>query len=679
MALSLIAQLEAQDTQTLPSPQSFRAGTELVSVDVVVRDRSGTLVRDLSPADFEVHEDGVPQEVIAFAFEEIAGSLPPPMAVDVLTGVEERVLDRTAATSTVVEERLPMTAAALSGRRLMVLLFDVSSMQPEDVDRAVGSAVTFVTEQMDVADLVAVATVGSQLDVLTDFTGSPDEILAALGTLSFIEGTAVELAAATTLDDDEAAAAAEADAEETSAFDLFNNDARLRAIRVLAETLAPINQKKAILYFSSGMQRSGADNRVEMRAATNASVRANVALYTVDTRGLQAVVPGGDARQRSRGGRGLFSGRGVAQQFSRLAASQDTLVTLAEDTGGRAFLDTNDFGDAFDQVRTDLSAYYLLGYVSTNTTEDGQYRRIDVAVRRDGLRIDAREGYYADRNFAFTNNADREQQLEDELAAAVSSTDVPVLMVGGWFRLAPDRYYVPISVVIPGAAVPVPPGEDDVSLDIIGLVIDERGQSVGRIRDTIAVAAGESTTLASQQILYQSALTLPPGAFSAKVVVRENATGRMGSFEAPLVVPDLEAAPLKVSSIILSTDVRPAGRARQDNPLIRDGVQLLPNLTHVVQRNERLYVYYEVYDPALERGATPRLQTSLAFYRGDVKVFETPMVERTTVDAPARGASVFQFELAPESLEPGVYTCQINIIDAEAGRFTFPRLTLRVH
>src|SRR5581483_8642812 len=125
--------------------------------------------------------------------------------------------------------------------------------------------------------------------------------------------------------------------------DTFNNDVRLRALKSLAEALSPIQQKKAIIYFSSGLQRSGTDNQVELRAAVNAAVRANVAIYPVDSRGLQAVVPGGSARQASRGGLGAFSGTSVASQFSTLVAQQETLTTLAADTGGTAFTDSNDF------------------------------------------------------------------------------------------------------------------------------------------------------------------------------------------------------------------------------------------------------------------------------------------------------------------------------------------------
>jgi hypothetical protein len=110
---------------------------------------------------------------------------------------------------------------------------------------------------------------------------------------------------------------------------------------------------------------------------------------------------------------------------------------------------------------------------------------------------------------------------------------------------------------------------------------------------------------------------------------------------------------------------------------VRDGVELIPNLTHIVRRDQKLYFYYEVYDPATESGSA-RVRTSLAFYRGKVKVLETPIVERGRLDAVNRRAAVFQLELPAQSLKPGLYTCQVNIIDEVAGRFAFPRLDLYV-
>jgi hypothetical protein len=163
-----------------------------------------------------------------------------------------------------------------------------------------------------------------------------------------------------------------------------------------------------------------------------------------------------------------------------------------------------------------------------------------------------------------------------------------------------------------------------------------------------------------------------------KVVVRENANGMMGSFEAPITIPQLNAATLKVSSVVLSTQMQAAPRGRSDNPLVRDGVQLLPNLTRVVGRDQKLYFYYEVYDPGTPEGGAPDVRTSLAFYRGKVKVFETPIVQRSALDETTRRAALFRFEVPAHSFEPGLYTCQVNIIDEIAGTFAFPRLDLLV-
>ncbi|MGE3401082.1 MAG: VWA domain-containing protein [Vicinamibacterales bacterium] len=651
----------------------FRSSLDLVSVDVVVRDDAGNFVQGLTAADFEVREDGRLQAIETFSVEQVSTQRFTAPPIELLGGLEAPA--GAAATPTAPTAARTIDPAAFAGRRLLLLLFDLSSMAPEDVQRAVDSATDFVREQMAPADLLAVATVGATIDVLADFTASREEVLEALGAFASSDGTAVPVASAETLATEEAAAAATE--PEDTAFETYNNDARLRALRLVAEALQGIEQKKAVIYFSAGMERSGEDNQVELRAATNAAVRANLSIYPIDTRGLEAVVPGGDASQPSRGGVGLFSGRNVMAQFDRLLASQDSLFTLAEDTGGRAFVDSNEFGDAFAQAQRDLTSYYLIGYSSTNTTKDGRFRRVEVRVRRSGLRVAARRGYYADRDFAHSSRGDREAQLRAELDAAVSATDLPLLAGAGFFRLAADRYYVPIALAIPGAAVPASNGTQP-EIDVLGQVRDDQGRAIGRIRDTIRLPADAAPSLTSRQVLYQAGVTLPPGTYSLKVVARENTTGTIGSFETPIVVPQLRDARVKVSSIVLSTQVHPWSGGRTENPLVRNGTQLLPNLTRVVGRDQRLFFYYEVYEPAAAEGVPPLLRTSLAFYRGKVKVFETPIVERTAVDAADRGAALFQFELAPDSLPPGVYTCQINIIDAGAGTFTFPRLTLLV-
>src|ERR1700757_2453984 len=133
------------------------------------------------------------------------------------------------------------------------------------------------------------------------------------------------------------------------------------------------------------MDRTGIENQSELRAAINAAVRSNMAIYTMDLRGLQAIVPGGEAQNASLRGTSPYSGQAMINSLNSNFTTQETLVTLAGDTGGRAFLDSNDFGRVFTGVQQDTSLYYLLGYHSTNPARDGRFRRITVKVNRPGL------------------------------------------------------------------------------------------------------------------------------------------------------------------------------------------------------------------------------------------------------------------------------------------------------
>jgi VWFA-related protein len=681
------AQQPQQQQQAPPETPRFteETGVTLVSVDVDVRDSSGKPVKDLKPSDFIVTEDKKVQRIDTFSFEEVADA--PPETGDakmaLLDDAQQKLVEerRRAATATVGVTSSEAPLPAVTNRRMMLLLFDISSMQPEDLQRAVDGGADWAEEAMGNSDLVAVVTVGQRLNVLTDFTSNREEIMAALSALGASEGDETILTEVTTADTDEAALTADDTTTEPSAIEEFDNDVRLRAMKSLCETIAPIPQKKAIVYFSSGM-RGNTDNQIELRSMTNTCNRGNVTVNPIDARGLMAAVAGGGATQRSSGGQSLFTGSG-ARGMQNLSRSQDTLLTMAADTGGQAFTDSNKFGDAFRQIQDDLSSYYLLGYSSTNAAKDGKFRKIEVRLRPglSGIKIEkAREGYYAGRSFVNTNRRDREAQLDDQLAAAISSTDLPMIVGTGFFRQANDQFYVPIAVTAPGVMVPVPSKAQSVKLDVKGEIRDEQGRRIAPIRDTVTVEVPSpgAETLAGRQVYYQTGVKLPPGQFSVKIVMRENTGGAVGSFEAPITIPSLKEAGLKVSSVVMSTQMQNVtANAKTENPLVRDGVQLLPNLTRVVGRNQKVYFYYEVYEPALAEQA-PHVRTSMAFYRGNVKVFETPVVERTTIDDPTRKAVVFQFEVPAEQFKPGTYTCQINIIDTVAEKGSFPRLRFSV-
>ena len=187
--------------------------------------------------------------------------------------------------------------------------------------------------------------------------------------------------------------------------------------------------------------------------------------------------------------------------------------------------------------------------------------------------------------------------------------------------------------------------------------------------------------------------TLAPGKYTIKFVVRENQSGNMGSFDAVVNVPDMKKSGLKLSSIVMSSQTTPNKEKKVVDPLVRDGVEWVPNVPHVFRQDQHVFFLYEVYDPTkdaatpapapspgLERreGDPVRVLTSIEFLLGGVKVYETSLMEANAINIPERGAVGFQFDLPLTALKPGTYICQVNVIDDTGGTFTFPRMAMRV-
>lgn len=672
-------QLPSQDTST---GYVFRAQTEVVLVNVTARDSNGNPVRDLKREDFTILEDNKPQQIASFDLEN----------TDAMPTVD---LSQVELLGTTASKNEPAKAAAaraiptsaFKDRRLLIFFFDLSSMEPDETERAVTSAQNYVDKQMVPADLVAIISLGSTLSVNQDFTSDKALLKKALTALNPSSGQGFE--EGTTGTTEGTADSANAFTADDTEYNIFNTDRRLEALHTLADQLAKVDQKKSLIYFSSGMDRTGIENQSQLRAAINAAVRANLSIYTTDNRGLQAIVPGGEAQSASLRGTSPYSGQATLNSLNSNFTTQETLVTLAGDTGGRAFLDTNDFGQVFKGVQQDTSSYYILGYHSSNPARDGRYRKITVRVNRAGIKLDFRHGYYAPADFKHSTQEDRESQLEQELASDLPTTDLPVYLSTGYFRLGDNRFYVPVSLVVPGKEIPFArkSDQDKATLDVLGVVLDPGKHPVSQIRDTVKLSVNTSDLVQRKNVQYGSGFVLPPGSYHLKFVVRENETGRIGSFETDLTIPDLKTQPLKMSSVILASQLRPAGKEKTENPMVRDGSEVIPSVTHVFSSAQHLYLYYEVYDPGHQAasangGATAkpgiRILTNVAFFIGKNQAYETPLVETSQLNAPERKAAVFQLDVPLSQLKPGFYTCQVNVIDDAGGHFRFPRLAMLV-
>ncbi|HLH05939.1 MAG TPA: VWA domain-containing protein [Terriglobales bacterium] len=666
------------------SSYTFRTTSDLVLVDVVAHDKSGNLVRDLKQSDFTILEDGKPQHLLSFDIER-------PEATQQLNTAQteahgpSQVTVQQAVTNAPILSGAKVAPDEVRDKRLILLFFDLSAMEPEEVDRAVKSAMNYVDKQMSPADLVSIVTLGNSMSVVQDFTTDHEALKRVLNGINNEEGQGFEQGQ-TGSSEGTPDTGSQFTPDDTE-YNLFNTDRRLMAISTLAKALAQLPQKKSVLYFAGGMQRTGVENQSELRAAVNAAVRSNLSLYTVDSRGLEALPPGGQAQNASLRGTSAYSGAAVTSDLDSNFSSQETLVTLASDTGGKAFLDTNDFSSAFKKVQQDTSLYYLLGYRSTNKAMDGHYRHIKVVVNRRDLKLEYRSGYFGPRDFLHFTKEDREKQLEDELMSEFPVTDLPVYVDTSYFRLRGNDYFVPASIVVPGSYIPFKQSsdKDKATLDIIGLVRESSSKfPIANVRETVKLAVGANQTVKRKNVQYNTAFMLSPGTYHVKFVVRENESGKIGSFESDFTVPDLKKESLKMSSVVLATQFAQPGKLKQ-NPLIRDGKELVPNLSHVFTADQQLTIYYEVYDPAKEKskaarakGERIRVLTNVKFFSGRLKTYETPLVEADQINTPEREATSFQLEVPLSQLRPGNYMCQVSVVDDVGGTFAFPRIPLIV-
>ena len=675
---------------------TFSTTTNVVVVNVSVLDRSGKPIPNLARQDFQILEDGKPQRIQSLDFQHLSNAALP--AVTPGFAARPAAEPQGYNPDQDIAGRPSGLASEYQDRRLIVLLFDFSSMQAPEQIRAKNAAIGFLTRQMTASDMVSIMAYGSELKTVQPFTSDRDLLISDIN--KFRIGESSENATFADEGADAQDQSGQFVADETE-FNIFNADLKLAALQSAARDLGQYPEKKALVYISSGIQKNGVDNQSQLRATVNTAVRSNVAFYPIDARGLSALVPGGDATQTGAAGSNLYSGAGQRSIKENFNDQQETLATLALDTGGKALLDSNDLAEGMRQVQKDIDSYYVLTYVSTNTSQDGRYRRIQVKLspRLAGLKpkLNYRDGYFGPTSFARMREADKEAQLSQALLSDNPVTDLPIAAEVDYFRLDNNKYFVPITAKIPGSALAFrgKGSKEATELDFIAEVRDAHDRPAATVRDTIPlkVAADVAGQVTQKAIQYDTGVTLSPGRYKLRFVARENGEGKAGTYEASFVIPDLAAArSLRTSSLVVSNQRQPlseqvAGvknskKLLATNPLVESGQKLMPNVTRVFRAGQKLLAYVEVYDPQLapggENARTADVLASLALYRGDKKVFETEATRASRLDPQRTSTVPVWFQVPVEQLASGNYECQVNLIDEFGRKFAFPRVPIAV-
>jgi VWFA-related protein len=671
--------------QPLPT---FKAATRLIIETVTVTDKDGKAIEGLTAADFTLTEDGAPQQIAFVEFQRMDTSAQPaPMPAP------KPLLAGSSATDTAAPAVQTSISTSQPGdvryrdRRLLVLYFDVSGMPPQDLMRAYSNAMKYVDTQMKPQDALAILTFqGGGVRVRQDFTDNKDALKETITRLIYnddLDGDGIP----------DSAIEGTAFGQNDSEFNIFNTDRQLAALQTAVNMLRSLPEQKTLIYFSSGLRLNGADNQAQLRATVNAAVRANVTLNPIDARGLVASAPLGDATQRSPGGIGIFTGQLAQASMNGFQRSQDTLYSLAKDTGGKAMFDYNDLAAGIAQAADAIQSYYILGYYSSNTANDGKFRRVKVAVRQ-GISgtVAHRQGYFADKEFTKMSAADKERQLEDALMLDNPITDIPIALEVNYFQLNRAEYFVPVSVKIPGSelALAKKGGAQKTVIDFIGEVKDSYGNTIQNLRDhhDISLTSQTAAQWVARPIHFETGFTLLPDKYVIKLLARDAVTGRIGTYQAAFTVPNLnkEETRVPISTVVLSAQREPLANAIANvkqkvdsnvgNPLVFEGQKLIPSVTRVFSKSRDMYVFLQAYQRDLTEMRP--LVAFVSFYRDDVKVMETAPLPVTDGWDVKSKAVPMRFSIPLDKIGTGRYDCQVTVLDPTGNKVAFWRAPIVV-
>ena len=680
--------------------------SQLVVETVVVKDKQGKYVQGLTAKDFALTEDGAAQTIRFCEHQDLAANAEPVPVVP--PGSEEiklyKKLTRTQIATEAQDDR------RYRNRRLLALYFDMSAMRPADQLRALSAAQQFVRTQLTTVDLVSILRYqGGAVDILQDFTADRNKLLSILETLIVGEGQG----SAETIDDASSADTGAAFGQDDSEFNVFNTDRQLSALQTAAQMLGQLNEKKSLIYFAGGLRLNGIDNQAQLHATVDAAIKAGVSFWPVDARGLVAQAPLGDATQGSPGNAGMYTGAAAQANTTNFQQSQDTLFALAGDTGGKALFDSNDLTRGIVQAQQSVTDYYILGYYTTNTAQNGHFRKVKVSLTNDTTAsLNYRQGYYADKEFSKFTAVDKERQLEDALMLENPITELSIAMEIDHFQLNRAEYFVPIVVKIPGRELALAKrgGADHTLIDFVGEIKDLiGGTTISNVRDNVNIKLTDATAaeLSHRPIEYDTGFTLLPGKYMIKFLARDDETGRIGTYQTVFTIPNLnkEDKRIPISSVVLSSQrveqhdalydtVKAKEREKETavNPLVQNGKKLVPSVTRVFSTGREIYVYLQAYKQAPAASApstasssntsagappaqpaSPPLFAYVSLYLADQKVFETAPEAATPSTTSRLGTMPLSFTFAVDKLPPGAYDCQVTVLDPATQKTSYWR------
>jgi VWFA-related protein len=666
-------------------------GVRAVLVDVVIRDRRGQLVRDLTQADFEVVEDGTPQKLGSFT----------PM-FDAAPAAAATAAARPAA-NTPSPSTGGTTAPASDNNRPVITALVFDRLSPESQRLAVQAAQSYLGNKEQTQTYVGIFGVDQALAPYAPFTRNAVQLRQALGKVanrsnSSYNSNQQQKAAA----DQTAAAASRAvasaaatagpgtsnamgsagataqlaqmESQMISDFAAMERDQQgyslTNGLFAIIGALGRMPGRKSMILFSEGVAIPPAVQRL-FRGVIDAANRANVSIYTMDAVGLRAVSPQAEIRDKVNEAAGFgintaYSGTGVSEPLTKgLETNEDVLTQdphnglgqLSQETGGLIFDNTNNLRQGFDRVEEDLHNYYLLGYTPSNDNYDGKFRKIEIKVNRPGVVISARKGYFAVRNPGFAPVNAWEAPALGALEQKPLPNGFPVRAGALSFPERGRPGLTPVLVEFQTAPLTFQPSADgkNYSSDFAVIVrfLDDQNQVARKVSQHYEIngpAANLENAKKGEVIFYREP-ELAPGVYTMETIVYDTPSGKSSVRLSTVQVPRLDEAKLRVSTLLLVKrgEKVPEKDRRAANPLMVKDLLLYPNLGEAVSKAAKEVSFYFTVYPA-QGGSAP--EAAFELLQNGQRVLQVPM---PLSGADASGRIQQTGRLPIDQIPPGTY------------------------
>ena len=691
VAMAVRAQ-QKKPQQTLQEPNDVvRVKSNLVNIDVMVKDKKGKYISDLKPEDFTIIENGVPQTLKFFD-------------APLNTAPEKARPDFNVET----------TPAATTTRNYVSIVLDSQTTDVTNLKPVRDGIAKFVREQTTDSDAIALFSISSGLSLLVPFTQDKTKLLAALENAGVsaasknfeqrdiarnIETLRDQLSTAPsgpTTGITSPAAGSEA-AKAMIAARMLQQFTQLRtvlglqqsrpilaALAAICDGLKNIPGKKTLVLFSQGFVTPAALDW-QIQSTVDIANRANVAIYIIDSAGLRANAPRSgslvpssplagvsaitnqEQRIQAVGGENVFD---YAQQEGE-NRQYDILYRMSGDTGGRFFKGNNDLAQGLERVNQEIQARYTLAYSSTNQNFDGTFRKVKIEVRRPDAEVVSRSGYYAIPPDELVLLSPDEKKLLEAFNTSAVKNELSLFVELIPFRSGDGLNTVALSIELPPAAVRFDRNgqKRSMRLQVLGVVRNSPESILSRLGGNFDVdlSAEQYESIISKNIFYRQDVMLAAGDYTVDVIVKDKLSGKVSARREKLEIrePDSEFA---TTPVVLSRYVeliRDAGaRASEFDVLTSGDARIRPSPAHQFHRSDNLILFFNVYNGAAstETGKPLVRVTVRLFKDGQPATKPYDYVLTETIKDPVPHLTLAEY-LKLDQLPAGSYTVKIQTKD----------------